>query len=68
MTCVTALTRRTGGLEFLEALRLGDRVHVMTGRPAALEPVPLPDLAPPRDVRDPAVLAAQGALLARLAA
>ena len=52
----------------LEALRLGDRVHVMTGRPAALESLPVPDLAPPRDVRDPAVLAAQGDLLARLAA
>ncbi len=52
----------------LEALRLGDRVYVMTGRPAALEALPAPDLAPPRDVRDPAVLAAQGALLARLAA
>lgn len=52
----------------LEALRLGDRVYVMTGRPAALEALPVPDLAPPRDVRDPAVLAAQGALLARLAA
>ena len=52
----------------LEALRLGDRVHVMTGRPAALESQPVPDLAPPRDVRDPAVLAAQGELLARLAA
>lgn len=52
----------------LEALRLGDRVHVMTGRPATLESLPVPDLAPPRDVRDPAVLAAQGDLLARLAA
>ena len=52
----------------LEALRLGDRVYVLTGRPAALEAVPAPDLAPPRDVRDPAVLAAQGDLLARLAA
>ena len=52
----------------LEALRLGERVHVMTGRPAALESLPVPDLAPPRDVRDPAVLAAQGDLLARLAA
>ena len=52
----------------LEALRLGDRVYVLTGRPAALEAVPVPDLAPPRDVRDPAVLAAQGDLLARLAA
>ena len=52
----------------LEALRLGDRVHVMTGRPATLESQPVPDLAPPRDVRDPAVLAAQGELLARLAA
>ena len=52
----------------LEALRLGDRVYVLTGRPAALEAVPAPSLAPPRDVRDPAVLAAQGDLLARLAA
>lgn len=52
----------------LEALRLGDRVYVMTGRPAVLEALPVPDLAPPRDVRDPAVLAAQGDLLARLAA
>ena len=52
----------------LEALRLGDRVHIMTGRPAMLESLPLPDLPPPRDVRDPAVLAAQGDLLARLAA
>ncbi|MYD92866.1 MAG: ABC transporter ATP-binding protein, partial [Chloroflexi bacterium] len=51
----------------LEALRLGDRVHVMTGRPAMLVAQPVPELAPPRDVRDPAVLAAQGELLARLA-
>ncbi len=52
----------------LEALRLGGRVYVMTGRPAALEAIPVPALPPPRDVRDAAVLAAQGALLARLAA
>ncbi len=52
----------------LEALRLGDRIYVLTGRPATLEALPAPDLAPPRDVRDPAVLAAQGDLLARLAA
>ncbi len=52
----------------LEALRLGDRIFVMTGRPATLEALPPPAPAPPRDVRDAAVLAAQGALLARLAA
>ena len=52
----------------LEALRLGHRIYVMTGRPAVLEALPAPGPAPPRDARDPAVLAAQGALLARLAA
>ena len=52
----------------LEALRLGRRIYVMTGRPAVLEALPAPGPAPPRDARDPAVLAAQGALLARLAA
>ncbi len=51
----------------LEALRLGDRIYVMTGRPAVLEALPALDLPPPRDVRDPVVLVAQGDLLARLA-
>ena len=51
----------------LEALRLGDRVFVMTGRPATLEALELPAAPPPRDVRETAVMAAQGVLLARLA-
>ena len=52
----------------LEALRLGDRVFVMTGRPARLEAVDLPAAPPPRDVRETEIMAAQGVLLARLAA
>ena len=53
----------------LEALRLGDRLLVMAGRPATLaSDVPPPPGAPPRDVADPAVLTLQGALLTRLAA
>lgn len=52
----------------LEALRLGDRVFVMTGRPARLEAVDLPAAPPPRDVRETGIMAAQGVLLARLAA
>lgn len=51
----------------LEALRLGDRILVMAGRPVTLnEPEQLPG-EPPRDVSDPAVLKAQGDLLRRLA-
>lgn len=51
----------------LEALRLGDRIIVMAGRPVRLdEPSGLPG-QPPRDVDDPAVLEAQGDLLRRLA-
>ena len=47
----------------LEALRLGDHVLVMNGRPATLQN--LPDLpgAPPRDPGDPAVQAAYRAIL-----
>ncbi|MBT3359961.1 MAG: ABC transporter ATP-binding protein [Rhodospirillales bacterium] len=52
----------------LEALRLGDRIHVMAGRPARLDENPLePEGAAPRDVDDPTVLEAQGVLLRRLA-
>nr|WP_282571843.1 ATP-binding cassette domain-containing protein [Roseomonas acroporae] len=56
----------------LEALRLAH--HVLVLQPAAggpgwvPVPVPVPPGAPPREVRDPAVLAAQGRLLESLAA
>jgi putative hydroxymethylpyrimidine transport system ATP-binding protein len=51
----------------LEALRLGHRIHVMAGHPARIEAPIQPDGAPPRDLHDPALLARQGDLLARLA-
>jgi putative hydroxymethylpyrimidine transport system ATP-binding protein len=51
----------------LEALRLGHRIQVMTGHPARIEGATLPPGAPPRDLHDPALLARQGDLLARLA-
>ena len=52
----------------LEALRLGHRIHVMYGRPARLDTAAVPAGAPPRDLADPALLALQGELLARLGA
>ncbi len=52
----------------LEALRLADRILVLTGTPAAPVEVPLPEGAPPRPARDAALLTAQGALLEYLAA
>jgi len=51
----------------LEALRLADRILVLTGRPATPVEVAVPDGTPPRPARDPALLAAQAALLERLA-
>jgi putative hydroxymethylpyrimidine transport system ATP-binding protein len=51
----------------LEALRLGHRIHVMTGHPARIEGVIEPPGAPPRDLHDAALLARQGELLAWLA-
>jgi len=51
----------------LEALRLGHRVQVMRGAPARLGPPLIPPGAPPRDVRDPAILAQQAELLDQLA-
>ncbi len=51
----------------LEALRLGDRIHVMAGQPARLELPIVPEGDPPRDLHDPALLARQGELLAGLA-
>lgn len=46
----------------LEALRLGERVLVMAGRPARLIEVPVPASPIPRDVTDPAVLEAEARL------
>jgi len=51
----------------LEALRLGHRIHVMTGRPARLSQALEPDGETPRDVGDPALLRLQAELLKRLA-
>lgn len=51
----------------LEALRLADRILVLQGRPASPVELPVPDGAPPRPARDAALLAAQAALLERLA-
>jgi putative hydroxymethylpyrimidine transport system ATP-binding protein len=51
----------------LEALRLGHRIHVMAGRPARLDEALVPAGEPPRDPRDPALLALQAELLTRLA-
>jgi len=50
----------------LEALRLGHRIHVMAGRPARLDEPLEPGGAPPRDPRDPELLALQAELLTRL--
>ena len=52
----------------LEALRLGHRIHVMTGRPARLGEPLEPAAPPPRDIADASVLEMQADLLGRLAA
>lgn len=52
----------------LEALRLGHRIHVMSGRPASLDDALVPPGDPPRDPREPEILALQAELLTRLAA
>jgi putative hydroxymethylpyrimidine transport system ATP-binding protein len=52
----------------LEALRLADRILLLGGRPATMSALPVPAGAAPRDARDAEMLAAQGALLERLAA
>jgi putative hydroxymethylpyrimidine transport system ATP-binding protein len=52
----------------LEALRLGHRILVMSGRPATLVPGAAPAGAPPRDPGAPEVIAAHAELLGRLAA
>jgi putative hydroxymethylpyrimidine transport system ATP-binding protein len=51
----------------LEALRLGHRIHVMAGRPARLDQALIPEGDPPRDPRDPELMALQAELLTRLA-
>jgi putative hydroxymethylpyrimidine transport system ATP-binding protein len=51
----------------LEALRLGHRIQVMTGRPATLGAALEPPGDPPRDPGDPALLQLQSELLNRLA-
>lgn len=50
----------------LEALRLGHRILVMSGRPAQLEEVPVPDGLPPRAPSAAAVLERHAELLQRL--
>ena len=51
----------------LEALRLADRILVLGGTPAVPVDVAVPSGRPPRPAGDPALLAAQAALLERLA-
>jgi len=46
-----------------EALRLGNRIPVLAGRPARLHGAGVPTGSPPRDVTDPALLAEQAELL-----
>ena len=50
----------------LEALRLSHRILVLTGQPARLAEASAPAAPPPRSPQDPALLAEQGQLLARL--
>jgi putative hydroxymethylpyrimidine transport system ATP-binding protein len=50
----------------LEALRLGHRIFVMTGRPARLSDPLVPAGAPPRKPGDPAIISMQAELIDRL--
>jgi putative hydroxymethylpyrimidine transport system ATP-binding protein len=50
----------------LEALRLGHRIFVMTGRPAKLSDALIPPGSPPRKPGDPAIISMQATLLERL--
>jgi putative hydroxymethylpyrimidine transport system ATP-binding protein len=50
----------------LEALRLGHRIHVMTGSPARLSRVLLPPGRPPRNLDNPAMAAMHARLLKQL--
>jgi putative hydroxymethylpyrimidine transport system ATP-binding protein len=50
----------------LEALRLGDRIVVMAGRPAIVQPASAPDGVPPRAVADASIQRLYASLLAQL--
>jgi putative hydroxymethylpyrimidine transport system ATP-binding protein len=50
----------------LEALRLGHRILVMTGRPAQLGEALIPPGLPPRKPGDPAIASLQAELIDRL--
>ena len=50
----------------LEALRLGHRIYVMTGRPAKLSDALIPPGFPPRNPGDSAIISMQATLLERL--
>ncbi len=50
----------------MEALRLGDRIHVLSGRPVSIDAPLLPNGNRPRDLHDPEVLNGQADLLERL--
>ncbi|MDH3236806.1 MAG: ABC transporter ATP-binding protein, partial [Alphaproteobacteria bacterium] len=54
--------------EPMEALRLGHRIHVMSGRPADLDEPLAPPGQPPRDMTDANLLRLHAELLERLAA
>lgn len=51
----------------LEALRLGHRIHVLSGRPAKLDRAIIPSTATPRDVRQHDLMELHADLLSRLA-
>jgi putative hydroxymethylpyrimidine transport system ATP-binding protein len=50
----------------MEALRLGDNIHVLSGRPVILDTALTPRGSRPRDLHDPDVLTGQADLLERL--
>lgn len=52
----------------LEALRLGDIIHVLSGSPAKLDQALIPRGIPPRDLSDPELFILQAELLQRLRA
>ncbi|WP_114097770.1 ABC transporter ATP-binding protein [Thalassospira profundimaris] len=52
----------------LEALRLGDNVHVLSGTPATLQDAITPSGQSPREIADPDILAKQAELLRQLGA
>jgi len=52
----------------LEALRLGDHVHVLSGSPARLQDAITPKGQSPRNIADPGILAQQAELLGQLGA